>query len=109
MQLDIQVRGMLDTNLENYTLNWGEAMHEGGELRNTLPAHDIEDILALRDIWLTGQRALWQLAISPVTYHAISQTNDPRRRAALDSWFGELWLYWREFLEQVDLSDEHAA
>ena len=26
----------------------------------------------------------------------------------MDSWFGELWLYWREFFEQNQLSDDHA-
>lgn len=106
--MDIPGRVLLDTNIVNFILDWGEAIHDGGEI----PAHasdtDAEDILALRDIWLTGQRASWQLAISPRTYYEIAATTDPIRRAALEGWFGELWLYWREFFDQYQLSDSDA-
>src|SRR5712691_5200144 len=103
--MDIPGRVLLDTNVVNFILDWGEAIHDGGEI----PAHvsdcDAEDILALRGIWRTGQRASWQLAISPRTYHEIAATTDPARRAALEGWFGELWLYWREFFGLSQLSD----
>jgi len=106
--MDIPGRVLLDTNVVNFILDWGEAIHDGGEIPPQVSAQDAEDILALRDIWLTGQRASWQLAISPLTYDEVSATTDPVRRAALEGWFGELWLYWRELFDQYQLSDDHA-
>ncbi len=103
--MDIPGRVLLDTNIVNFILDWGEAIHDGGEIPAQVSDRDAEDILALRDIWLTGQRASWQFAVSPRTYHEIAATTDPARRAALEGWFGELWLYWREFFEQYQLSD----
>lgn len=106
--MDIPSRVLLDTNIVNFLLDWGEAIHDGGKIPAGVPRRDIDDILALRDIWLTGQRASWQVAVSPCTCREIRATSDPARRAALDRWFSELWLYWREFFEQDKLSDLHA-
>lgn len=104
--MDIPGRVLLDTNVVNFILDWGEAIHDGGQIPADVSVRDAEDILALRDIWLTGQRASWQLAISPRTYHEIEGTTDPVRRAALEGWFGELWLYWRDLVDQYQLSDD---
>lgn len=106
--IDIPGRVLLDTNVVNFILDWGEAIHDGGEIPAYVSDRDAEDILALRDIWLTGQRASWQLAISPRTYFEIDATTDPARRAALASWFGELWLYWRKCFDEYELSDHDA-
>lgn len=106
--MDIPGRVLLDTNVVNFILDWGEAIHDGGEIPPHVSARDAEDILALHDIWLTGQRAFWQLAVSPRTRYEVSATTDPVRRAALESWFSEVWLYWREFFDQYQLSDDHA-
>ena len=103
--MDIPGRILLDTNVVNFILDWGEAIHDGGEIPAHVSDRDTEDILALRDIWLTGQRASWQLAISPRTYHEIVATTDLVRRSDLESWFGELWLYWRKFFDQYQLLD----
>lgn len=103
--MDIPGRVLLDTNIVNFILDWGEVIHDGGGIPAGVSERDAEDILALRDIWLTGQRASWQLAVSPRTYAEVSATTDPIRRAALDTWFQELWLYWREFFKQDELSD----
>ena len=59
----------------------------------------------MRDIWLAGQRASFQLAVSPRTYEEVAATTDPIRRASLEGWFAELWAYWREFFEESKLSD----
>jgi hypothetical protein len=106
--VEIPGRVLLDTNIVNFILDWGEAIHDGGSITSDISPKDVTDIQALRDIWLTGQRASWQLAISPRTYIEVSATTDPGRRAALEGWFGELWLYWREFFDQYQLSDDHA-
>lgn len=106
--MNIPRRVLLDTNVVNFTLDWGEAICDGGDVPDDLPQRDVCDILALRDIFLTGQRALWQLAISPTTYAEIMATRDGVRAAALENWFGELWAYWRKFFEECDLSDAHA-
>jgi predicted nucleic acid-binding protein len=103
--MDIPGRVLLDTNIVNFILDWGETIHDGGEIPTHVADLDAGNILALRNIWLTGQRTKWQIAISPRTYHEIAATNDPIRRAALESWFGELWLYWREFFDTSQLSD----
>lgn len=106
--MDIPGRVLLDTNVVNFTLDWGEAIFDGGELPDYLPEQDMADILTLRDIFLTGQRAYWQIAISPKTYHEIQATLDRDRRVFLQNWFDELWIYWRGFFEEGDLSDHHA-
>jgi hypothetical protein len=106
--IDIPRRVLLDTNIVNFILDWGEAIHDGAGIPEFVSDRDAEDILALRDIWLTGQRPYWQLAVSPRTYYEVNATTDADRRACLDSWFGELWLYWRDLFEQEQLSDEHA-
>jgi hypothetical protein len=106
--MDIPGRVLLDTNIVNFILDWNEVIHDGGEIPTHVSNRDAKDILALRDIWLTGQRASWQFAVSPRTYKEIAATTDPQRRAALQIWFGELWLYWREFFEQSELSDSDA-
>jgi hypothetical protein len=101
-------RALLDTNIVNFTLDWGEAIFDGGHIPENLPPQDLDDILALRDIFLTGKRAMWQLAISPLTYREIQATVDHRRRQALIRWFNELWVYWRDIFKDCDLSDDHA-
>ena len=106
--MDIPGRVLLDTNVVNFILDWGEVIHDGGEIPAHVSDRDAEDILALRDFWLTGQRASWQLAISPRTYDEIAATSNLARRAALERWFGELWLYWREFFDSSQLSDSDA-
>jgi hypothetical protein len=102
-------RIFLDTNVVNFTLDWGAAIFDGGSIPDELPAKDIDDILALQGIFTTGQRAMWQLAISPKTYDEIMGTQDKGRRQELKGWFNELWLYWREYFRNEGLSDEHAA
>lgn len=103
--MDIPGRVLLDTNIVNFMLDWGEVIHDGGEIPAHVCERDARDILALRDIWLTGQRASWQVAVSPRTYEEVAATTDPIRRATLESWFGQLWLSWREYFEQYNLSD----
>lgn len=107
--MKIAGRVLFDTNLVNLTLDCGEFIFDGGEIPDHIPKTALEDVMALRAIFSTGQRAGWQLAISPLTYQEIAATSDPVRRAKLMDWFSEFWLYWREFFEADALSDEHAA
>ena len=58
------------------------------------------DVDTLYNIFVTGQRAMWQLAISPHTYQEIARTQHAVRRHELDQWFNELWQYWRDVIEQ---------
>jgi hypothetical protein len=106
--VDIAGRVLFDTNLVNLTLDCGEFIFDGGEMPPSTPESAMDDVKALRDIFSTGQRASWQLAISPLTYEEIAATPDKGRRAELMRWFNELWLYWRELFEANELSDEHA-
>jgi hypothetical protein len=108
MDIPIPTRILLDTNVVNFTLEWGEAIFDGGGIPREVPEGDVTDILALQGIFMAGQRAGWQLAISPKTYEEIIRTTDTDKRARLEKWFNELWLYWREFFKGENLSDLEA-
>ena len=75
--MDIPGRVLLDMNVVNFILDWGEVIHDSGVIPADVSERDAQDILALRDIWLTGQRASWQLAVSPRTYEEVAATTDP--------------------------------
>jgi hypothetical protein len=96
---DIPGRVFLDTCVVNFMLDYGPQIHDGASLP-PVGLREAADIEALRDIFLTGQRAMWQLAISPYTYAEISQTRDQERLGALHGWFQELWQYWRSTIEE---------
>ncbi len=89
-------RVFLDTCVLNFMLDHGEQIHDGAEPPDS---PDREDVEALRQIWLVGQRAVWQLAISPHTYFEIVRTRDAVRLSALDRWFQEVWQYWRSTVQ----------
>ena len=91
-------RIFLDTNVVNVILDYGDAIHECTDIPEGLDSRLAEDIKAFRGIFTTGQRAFWQLAISPLTYREIIRTKNLSRRNELSSWFFEIWHYWREFL-----------
>jgi hypothetical protein len=86
-------------------LDFGEQIHDGA----TLPCvgtREIADIEALRNVFIAGQRAMWQLAISPYTYSEIARTRQRERLQHLHMWFQELWQYWRSTIEHSnDLPD----
>ena len=91
-------RVFLDTNVVNFILDHGEQIHDGVEIPVACSPRVQSDIEALINIFLTGQRASWQLAISPHTYCEVTATTDPTRNYELTRWFFEIWHYWREFL-----------
>ena len=106
--MNLPRRVFLDTNVVNFTLDWGEMIFDGKEIASHVHHRDNCDVRALRSIFMARQRASWQLTISPKTYQEIMATPNANRRASLERWFGELWQYWREFFEQEALSDEQA-
>ena len=95
---EIPGRVFLDTCVVNFVLDYGEQIHDGGEIPSGMSRRIVDDIAALRNIFATGQRAFWQLAISPQTYREISATKHPKRVYELERWFFDIWAYWREFL-----------
>ena len=106
--MNIPGRIFLDTNVVNFSLDWREAIFDGAEIPEHIGERDRRDVQAMRGLFLSGRRAGWQLAISPKTYEEIMQTSDLDRRASLERWFSELWLYWREFFMQDGLHDRDA-
>ncbi len=107
MQLPRRV--FLDTNVVNFILDHGGSIFDGESPEEHLSERDLADLEALHLVFLTGERAHWELAVSPLTYQEISQTQSPVRRASLESWFREVWVHWREcFAEDGTLSDEYA-
>lgn len=98
MKADIPGRVFLDTCIVNFMLDHGEQIHDGASL-SLVAANDVADVEALRHLMAVGQRAMWQLAISPFTYSEIARTRSEGRRRDLHTWFQELWQYWRSTVE----------
>lgn len=102
-------RVFLDTNVVNFVLDHSEHIFDGAAPSLGLSEADLADLHALHLIFLCGERAHWELAVSPLTYTEIAQTPNERRRAALKYWFNEVWQQWRVcFAEDDRLSDAHA-
>ena len=97
---DIPGRVFLDTSSLNFILEFGEYICDGITSPNSLSRHVIEDINAFYNIFLTGKRASWQLAISPFTYKEVKGTQDATKRYYLENWFVEVWHYWLNILEE---------
>ena len=91
-------RVFLDTNVVNFILDYGEQIHDGAEVPDRYSLRVRGDIEALAGIFLAGQRATWQLAISPHTYREVTATDNSSRAHQLERWFFQIWNYWREFL-----------
>lgn len=107
---DIPGRAFLDTCVVNFMLDYGAQIHDGELYPDNLSDRIISDIEALRDIYLTGQRASWQLAISHLTYEEVISTNNPNRRYYLENWFSDIWHYWQEIITPAnDLPTDNEA
>ena len=99
---DLLGRIFLDTCVVNFMLDYGEQIHDGTPATVDAGERVVRDIEALHNIWLVGQRATWQLAISPHTYQEIAATHDARRRHRLQTWFADLWQYWQNIIHEND-------
>lgn len=95
-------RVFLDTNVVNTVLDYGEMIHDCVDVPDQFEHRLRSDVESLRGIFVTGQRAFWQLAVSPLTYREVVRTRDLERRQNLTSWFYEVWGYWREFLQSAE-------
>jgi hypothetical protein len=95
-------RIFLDTCVVNFILEYGAQIRDNLALPSDVNARAAEDIYALRNLFMTGQRASWQLAVSPYTYSEIAVTRDGTRLSQLHMWFQELWLYWRSVVDSDD-------
>jgi hypothetical protein len=93
-------RVLLDTCVVNFVLDYGEQIHDGAAPPAGTAERVAMDIDALYNIFLTGQRAHWQLAVSPHTHHEVLKTANAQRRRDLETWFGDIWQYWRDLIEQ---------
>ena len=91
---EIPGRAFLDTSSLNFILEYGENIFDGVSPPTNLKKRIIEDINAFYNIFLSGQRLLWQLAISPLTYSEVMRTQEPSQKYYLEGWFMEVWDYW---------------
>jgi len=96
---DIPGRVFLDTSSLNFILDYGEYIFDGMTLSETSNKYTTEDINAFYNIFLTGKRATWQIAISPFTYKEVIDTQDAKKRYYLEGWFMNVWDYWRNIIE----------
>ena len=90
----------LDTTVVNFILDYGEQIQDGVPISDDITDRVRRDIEALRDIWLTGQRAAWRLTISPTTIAEVQRTRDERRLQDLLGWVSSCGLiprstHWR--------------
>lgn len=99
---NIPGRVFLDTCVVNFILDYGEQIHEGLQLPPGVNHRVAQDIEALYNIFFVGQRAMWQLAISPHTYQEIANTQNTHRHGQLEYWFKDLWQYWKDIVHQDD-------
>ncbi len=99
---DVPGRVFLDTCVVNFMLEYGGQIHDNLAPPPGVNPGTAEDIGALRNLFLSGQRAGWQLAVSPYTYSEIAATRDAERLSRLDLWFQELWQYWRSVVASDD-------
>lgn len=103
-------RVLLDTNIVNFVLDHDGCIFEGEPIPHDVGALDALDIDGLRGIFATGQRAQWEMAISPATHRELCATSDPDRRDRLQRLFNEFWWYWRDTVEADEtIDDAHAA
>jgi len=92
-------RAFLDTCSVNFILEHGEYIFEGEQPPSTLSKRVLKDIDAFYNIFQTGDRAMWQLAISPFTYKEVIETQDSTKKYYLGNWFSEIWNYWVETIK----------
>jgi hypothetical protein len=92
-------RVFLDTSSLNFILEYGEYIHDAVSPPATLSRWVIDDIDAFYNIFLIGERASWQLAISPLTYKEVITNNESTKRHHLEKWFTDVWDYWLSILE----------
>lgn len=97
---DVPGRAFLDTSSLNFILDYGEYIHDGMPIPRGLSQRIVNDINAFYNIFFTGQRASWQLAISPFAYKEIISTKDARKQHYLEGWFMEVWRYWLGILDE---------
>lgn len=99
---DIPGRAFLDTNTLNFILDNGEYIFDAITPPGSLTKRQHQDIDALHNIFLTGRRASWQLAISPFTYKEVISTQNTKQQYYLKNWFQEVWHYWLGILEKAN-------
>jgi hypothetical protein len=94
----IPKRVFLDTSVLNFIFDYGEYIFDGLVPPESLNHYIIKDINALHNVFLTGKRASWQIAISHLTFEEILKTRCLEKRYHLKNWFFEVWNYWLEVL-----------
>ena len=99
---DVPRRIFLDTCVVNFMLDYAEQIHDGAPAPVAAAERVVRDVEALHHIMLVGQRAIWQLAISPCTYQEIAATRNERRRHQLQMWFADLWQYWTDVIHETN-------
>jgi len=97
---EIPGRAFLDTSSLNFILEYGECIFDAVEPSKTLSRRIIDDIKAFYNIFFTGQRATWQLAISPFTYKEVISTQEVTKKYYLKKWFMDVWYYWLNIIEE---------
>ncbi|MGH9428640.1 MAG: hypothetical protein ACRD2L_20310, partial [Terriglobia bacterium] len=93
----------LDTNVVNKVVEFGEYLfdnylaEEEREEYDRRPVEDQEDIEALHDICLVGQRLCLPLYISDFTIHELSQTPIEPKRQHLLNYAREVFDHWLQW------------
>jgi len=92
-------RVFLDTCILNLLLDYGDQIFQGVSCPPGTNGRLAADIEALEKVWDVGERAFWELAVSPLSHREVTATADGERARNLESSFVEIWEYWRSMVE----------
>jgi hypothetical protein len=109
MSIPVPGRILLDTNVVNLIVDRGDVIFDEEPFPDEMSTTEREDVIALHHLFRVGERAMWQLAVSPTTYCEIVSTTDAVRRRTLERAFGEYLTYWRHIAAQAGDVDEPYA
>ncbi|MFA5115767.1 MAG: hypothetical protein WC486_00615 [Candidatus Omnitrophota bacterium] len=94
-------RIFLDTSSLNFILEHGDCIFDNIVVSDEeLERRTVEDISAFNNIFSVGERAMWQIAVSPFTHSEIIKTQDAKKLHYLKGWFMDVWDYWNTILEE---------
>lgn len=100
---DIPGRIFLDTSSVNFIFDHAEEIFENEEPLAAIRKRDRDDVTSFRELFRTGERAFWQLAVSPLVLDEIQKIPQRNRRDSVEHWFWQLWEYWTTIVDEQNL------
>jgi hypothetical protein len=96
-------RVFLDTSVLNLIIDYREAIFDGYSAIEGVSDRSQNDIYAIYQILMIGQRSGLNVVISPMTFEEVLATSDEGKRLDLQQYCSELWNYFHEFIPRVNI------